>query len=257
MPRLGQLLRLDPQHVLERGIDVAGARGGRQQLSDHLIAPSPADIRPQRLTPPVRKVLRVVQILDRRQLLLSRGIANPQRGVRVHGPDRQVLGHPLDEPQRQTIGAGPSGRVIRSRRHVELKRMHELVADHVVRVGERTGERQHDASLQWLGHAARAFANLAADDVGLLEVGMRSVQDERLPAAQLVLEQPLAAGLSSAQPSVPRCPPRPARLDRSRCRSDRSEGPGNRRSDSEPCSGRSTEPMRARSDRTSRAAPGG
>ena len=77
------------------------------------------------------------------------------------------------------------------RRDVELERVHELVADHVIGVGERTAQRQDDAAPQRLGDAAGAFAELALDDVGLLEVGMRRVEHERLASAQLVAEQPL------------------------------------------------------------------
>ena len=81
------------------------------------------------------------------------------------------------------------GAMFGPRRDVELKRVDELVADHVIGVGERTAERQDDAAPQRLGDAAGAFAELALNRVGLLEVGMRRVQHERLAAAQLVREQ--------------------------------------------------------------------
>ena len=80
------------------------------------------------------------------------------------------------------------------RRDVELERVHQLVADHMVRVGERPAHRQNDAPAQRLGDAAGAFAELALDDVGLLEVRMRRVEHERLAAAQLVLEHFLEPG---------------------------------------------------------------
>ena len=83
---------------------------------------------------------------------------------------------------RPAVGAG---------RHVELKRVHQLVADHVIGVGQRTAEREHDAALDRLGDTASALAQLTADHVGLLEVDVRAVQHERLSSAQLVLEQPL------------------------------------------------------------------
>ena len=81
-------------------------------------------------------------------------------------------------------------------RHVELKRVDQLVADDVVGVGERTAKRQHDAAAERLGDAAGAFAELALNRVGLLEVGMRGVEHERLPPAQLVAEH-------AAEPRVP------------------------------------------------------
>jgi hypothetical protein len=69
------------------------------------------------------------------------------------------------------------------------KRVHELVADHVVGVGERAAERQHDAPSARLGDAARAFAEGATDHVGLLEVARGRVEDQWLAAAQRVIEQ--------------------------------------------------------------------
>ena len=56
--------------------------------------------------------------------------------------------------------------------HVELEGVHQLVAEHVIGLGEGAGQRQHDAALQRFGDAAGALAELAADDVGLLEVRM-------------------------------------------------------------------------------------
>ena len=82
--------------------------------------------------------------------------------------------------------APPAGR--RLRRDVVLECMNELVAQHMVSFGKRSGQRQHDAPLQSFGDTAGAFADHAADDVGLLEVGVRGVEDERLARAHLVLE---------------------------------------------------------------------
>ena len=50
--------------------------------------------------------------------------------------------------------------------------------------------------LALFGHAARAFAELAFDDVGLFEVRMAGVEDERLPADERVPED-------LAQPRIP------------------------------------------------------
>ena len=55
-------------------------------------------------------------------------------------------------------------------RDVELKRVHELVAEHVIGVGERARHRQHDAALERFGDAARAFADQPLDGVRLPEV---------------------------------------------------------------------------------------
>ena len=73
--------------------------------------------------------------------------------------------------------------------NVVLKRVHELVANHVVGVGQRGAERQHDAALHAFGHAAGALADHRIDDVGLLEVGMAGVEDQRLAARELMREE--------------------------------------------------------------------
>ena len=62
------------------------------------------------------------------------------------------------------------------------------MADHVIGVGERPAERQHDAPAQRLGDAAGALAELALDRVRLLESACDGVEDQRLAAAQLVTE---------------------------------------------------------------------
>ena len=67
--------------------------------------------------------------------------------------------------------------------------MNELVAEHVIGFGEPAGKRQNHAAAVALRHAAGTFADLA-EDIGLLKMWMRSVKNERLPANQLVLEQP-------------------------------------------------------------------
>ena len=52
-------------------------------------------------------------------------------------------------------------------------------------------EREDDAPPQSFGDAARAFPDLATNDVGLLELDVRAVEDQRLAAAQFVLKQAL------------------------------------------------------------------
>ena len=62
------------------------------------------------------------------------------------------------------------------------------MADDVVGLRRRCRERQHDPPPERLRHAADRFANLPFDDVGLLEVRMARVEDQRLSADQLVGE---------------------------------------------------------------------
>ena len=78
-----------------------------------------------------------------------------------------------------------------ARRHVKLKGVNELVTNDVVGLVERPRQRQDDAAPHRFGHAAGALTQLVGDDVGLLEIGVRAVQDERLAARQPVLEHPL------------------------------------------------------------------
>ena len=120
--------------------------------------------------------------------------------MRIDRADREVLGHPLDEPQRQPRRAGLDEPRSRSAvaGDVELEGVHQLVPDHVVGLPERAGERQHDPALEELGDAAGPLAELARDGVGLLEIGMAGVEDERLPAVELVVEharEPLVPAL--------------------------------------------------------------
>ena len=66
--------------------------------------------------------------------------------------------------------------------------MDELVPEDVVRLGEPAGEREDHAALEAFGHAARSLTDLARERVGLLEVRVCGVEDDRLPGAQLVAE---------------------------------------------------------------------
>ena len=72
---------------------------------------------------------------------------------------------------------------------VVLERVHELVAEHVVGRCDRAGKRQNDAALVGFGDAAGALAEIALDGVGLPEMRPARVEDERLPCAQLMIEQ--------------------------------------------------------------------
>jgi hypothetical protein len=83
------------------------------------------------------------------------------------------------------IGArSPPGR----RGDVELEGVHQLVAEHVVGLGEPAAERHDDAPLEELGDAAGALTDVAGHGVGLAEVRGRRIQDERLATAELVVE---------------------------------------------------------------------
>ena len=118
--------------------------------------------------------------------------------MRIDRPYRQILGHPLDEPQRQeerrrTSKTDPT--VARQAGDVELERVHELVPQNVVRLGQGAGKRKHDTSLQHLRHTTRRLAELSEDGIGLLEVGVAGVQDQRLATLELVIQQAADASI--------------------------------------------------------------
>ncbi len=111
-------------------------------------------------------------------------------GVRVNAADRQILRHPLHEPERrldrasrvELSGQSPCQKV-------ELERMDQLMGQHVLEVGVRAGERQDHAALGKLRDTSRPFRDQAGQRVGLLKLRVRGVEDDRLPAFELVAEQ--------------------------------------------------------------------
>ncbi len=74
--------------------------------------------------------------------------------------------------------------------------MYQLVTQNVIGLGQRARHRQHDPALERLGHTAGGFIDLPGERRRLLEVRVIGVEDDRLPSAQLVVEDP-------GQPGVP------------------------------------------------------
>ncbi len=189
VPVRRELLRVDLQHGLDRDVVARIAAGrGAEHVPDGAVAVLAGDVRPQRLAVSIRKVLGVVELIDGRQLLAPRRLPHPHRGVRIDRADGEVLGHALDEPERQRQRAG------RARAHVGagdvvLERVDELVPEHVIARLDRPGERQDDTSFVSLCYAARPFAQIPLDRIGLPEVRATRIEDERLPGAQLMIQQ--------------------------------------------------------------------
>ena len=196
-PLVGQLLERQAQHPLERALDPAGHRA-LEDRADGLVAPLLAHVGEQRVAEPVGKHARIVRHpLDGRERPLDGGVADPHGRGCVHRPERQVLGHAFHEPQRR-VHVGQRGEArprVAAAEHVVLEGVHHLVLQHVFEVGIRAGERQHHAVLEELGDAARALADLAGDGVGLDEVGLRGVQDERFAIAPLVIQDARQPGV--------------------------------------------------------------
>src|SRR6185295_4317900 len=61
-----QFLRLEAEHALDRDVWIAGGRRHREHPPNHLVAVAPTDVRPERLAPAVRKILRIVEVVDAR-----------------------------------------------------------------------------------------------------------------------------------------------------------------------------------------------
>jgi hypothetical protein len=129
---------------------------------------------------PVRKVTRVVEVFDVREFSAKRSVAQEHRGVHVRGAEREVLGHALDEPERRADGEAE---------RLVLKRVDDLVPQHVIGFTQARGEGQHDAPPQAFRDAARGGIDESFDDVGLFEVRVRRKQHERLAARELKPQQ--------------------------------------------------------------------
>ena len=190
------------EHGFQRLLRVAGLAGDLECLADGFVSPLPGHERPEGLTPAVREVLPLPgrQVTQRRETTVAgRGIPHPHGRVGIDRADRQVFGHPLDEPQRKQErrrAAKTDTALARQACDVKLERVNELVPDHVIRLVEGAREWKHDASLQDLRHTARGLADLPEHRVGLLEIGMAGVQDQGLSTLELVVQQ-------TAQASIP------------------------------------------------------
>ena len=129
------------------------------------------------------------QVINGRENAMQEGVADPHRRQGRLAAHRYVLGHPLDEPERE-LHETPEARPLTPAREVELEGVDDLVPEYVVRVAVRTPQGKDDPVLQPLGDAARALAHRAREDIRLLEVGMIGVEDERARIPDVVLEDP-------------------------------------------------------------------
>src|SRR4029079_6596764 len=91
-------------------------------------------------------------------------------------------------PERQLDVTGPGRLVVRLRLEAHLKNVRELVTNGVAKLGEVAAKRQRDATLQEIGSAEEAFGWRERQNVGLLEVDVRRVDDEWDPYADIVPE---------------------------------------------------------------------
>ena len=196
-PLVREVLEREPEGALERPRHAARRRA-LEDLADHLVAPLLADVRPQGVAEAVGEDPRIVgELLDRGEVPLERRVPQPHGRVGVDGADRQVLRHPLHEPQRRVDADDrpDAGAGVAMTEHVVLELVHHLVLQHVLELAVGPRERQHHAVLEELRDAARGFADLAPDDVRLLEVGAGGVQDDGLAALELVVQHARQPGV--------------------------------------------------------------
>ena len=191
--RLGPLLRehvdREPGRCLQGPLRASQAPRLLQDLADLRQTVVVGDKLEDRLTEAVDPdVAHVAERPDRDQVAFQRRVPQPHRRVGIDPADRQILGHPLHEPDRDLGGERiPEKSLVLPEEDIHLKRVHELVGHHVIELGVRTGEREEDAPLQELGDAAGADPEQLRRDVRLLEVGMGSVEDERNAVSDLVM----------------------------------------------------------------------
>ena len=209
-PPADQLVQGHPDHALERALD-ARRRGRLQDLADRVVAPLFPDVGPDGMPEVVREHLVVAQLLQGREVAFHGRVAQPHGGVVVDRPDREILRHSFHEPERRIdVHVGlDAGAHAAATEHVVLELVHHFVADHVVQLFVGARERQHHAVLEELGEAARLLADVARGGVGLLEVGLRRVENDGLPALELVMQHPRQPGvpaLGDARPVECRCP---------------------------------------------------
>ena len=185
------------EYRLERPDRASCPAGHLEDPADDLVPVRSGDVGPESLPVAVREEAGVVQLADRRKAVALDAVAQPHRGVRIDRSDREVLGHPLDEPQRQPDRTGDvdPGRTRTLSGDIELEGVHELVAEDVIALRHRVLKRQNDPALEDLGEATGRLAHLLGRRVGLLEVGMRGVENERLPGADLVVHDPREPGV--------------------------------------------------------------
>ncbi|PYO70218.1 MAG: hypothetical protein DMD69_00350 [Gemmatimonadetes bacterium] len=92
--------------------------------------------------------------------------------------------------------AGSRPETVRSRRIISSRELHQLVAQGVAEIEIAAGERQGHALLQELRHAEQSLGRHERQDVGLLEIGVRGVDDERDAPVGVVIEAPLQGAVA-------------------------------------------------------------
>jgi hypothetical protein len=116
-------------------------------------------------------------------LLRDRGVADGHEVERVPGATL-VVGQPLVEPE------GDRALHQAARDEIELEDVGQLVGDEALQLVRRQVDGQDHAAADRLGEGQHSFGHEVGEEVRLLELGVRLVEDERDREVDLVLEVP-------------------------------------------------------------------
>ncbi len=143
------------------------------------------DVVEDRVAVPVGQERQLVQSLDRREDVVHHAVANRHliEVVLVLG---EIRGQSLHDPQRHPRPQRPAQVALEEQR--VLEDVHQLVRDQLVELVRRRVDGQHHAVLHRLGERGDALGQLGQRDVGLLELAVRLVDDQRHAKAQLVVQ---------------------------------------------------------------------
>ena len=142
------------------------------------------DARPQRID---NRAVGLREVAQRRQPPGYRHVAQEHLVPRILAR-RPELGQSLGPPQGERHVVNPRVTPQRFAGDAELEDVDQLVADRVTEVVVAPVEGQRHPLLQKLRDTQQAFRRHEREDVGLLEVGMRRVNDQRNATRDVVIE---------------------------------------------------------------------
>ena len=118
------------------------------------------------------------EIIKIRQFIADDRIAHPHGGFGMASPQRIVFRHAFHEPKRQTAHVHAClGGIIK------LEGVDQLVSQDMMRDTVIRCQRHHDPFLNGLGQAAHAAGNESRHDIGLPEIGVVGIENERFAIA--------------------------------------------------------------------------
>ena len=190
LPLRDQLREREPQDPGQGTLDAPEPDRRLGDLADGFVAPPLPDIGDERVPEAVRE--HAVERLGARELAFERRIPKPHGRVGIHRSDGEILGHPFGEPQRRVRidDALHAADAAAARPDIELELVHHLVHEDVLVLFVRADQREDVPVTEEVGEAAGAFVDFLSRRVRLLELGVRSVRDDRLALLELVGERP-------------------------------------------------------------------